>query len=1178
LATPPPSAADQSTVARNLDALPLKFEPNQGQSSSDAKFLAEGRGFSALFKENEADLLLADRTRTSDLLQITLPNASPNASISAESRLPGTVNYFNGNDPKKWQTGLPTFERLRYAGVYAGTDLIYYGSQGRLEFDFQLTPGADPSLIRMKFDGAQSVKLDRDGNLNVTGKSGAIRFQKPAIYQPREGDEKDPVAGFFKILAKNTIGFAVTGYDHTRPLVIDPILNYSTYIGPFAEATSIAVDQNGEAYIVGWADLNFPTTPGSYQPVAVPTTAANGPPATDRPFVAKFNSTGTALLYATYLSGSGLDSAYGLALDANGDAFVVGTTSSTNFPITQGALQTTNNASETTGFVTELNSTGSSLVYSTYLGGSTSTSVNRIALDTLGNAYLTGSTQDTNFPTTQGAYKTTAPTKTNTGSNSAFVAKLNPTGTALVYSTYLGGSGVDASFAVAVDSAQEAYVGGNTTSSDFPTTSGVIQGARESGNRQAGFVTKLSASGSALVYSTYLSGAAFDSLQALAVDSNGDAFATGSTVSPDFPITAGAHQPNIGYTSFNYPQTNAFVSELNSSGTSLLYSTFLGGNVSLGVYADEGDGAHAISIDGQGMVYVAGTACTGDFPITLGAFEPQNLDGENSAECTAFLTKIDPAPNVPLVYSTFLGGTGQQYPDDISAGDGAYGLAIDPLGNVYLAGYTGSVDFPTTAGVVETAFTGPSAEAFVTEFSGSEVKTLPIPTVTVTSNISPVLFGQPVTFTATVKAFNGGTTPTGYIGFNFLGPEPSDDLGTGFGYGPWTTVALDGSGAATFTTSSLEALQTPVNAFYLGDASNAPAKGSMIQQVTDIATTTTITASSTNAPYGTSITFTITVVDQYGNPLKNGSVLAGYGNLGGFVALDSNGQGTWSISTLPLGTTTVYAELSGVTGYQNSKGTVDVTITPLGISPTPAFTPPAGSYTAVQQVTLSDSIAGAVMYYTLDGSTPVPGTSQEFMPGFGMTIHVDASGTINAIAVAPGYSPSSVASAAYAINLPPPDFAMSLTPPSMVVSAGSSGLTAVNINGLNGFAQSVSLSCSGLPAGVTCSFAPASVPANNMSTLTIAASANASLNSRPGSSPFVPLAAMAAVFGCFCIRQRRILLPILIASTLSMVALTGCGGTPSPASSAQSTTFTLTVTGTSGTLSHSVSLTLTVAQ
>jgi len=534
-------------VKRDLELLPLAFEPNQGQARSNAEFLAQGRGFSAQFRENQAEFLFSGQAGKGGLLRVKLLNSWKNAAISGEQRLPGTVNYFIGDDREKWRTGVPTFERLRYTSVYPGTDLIYYGNKGKLEFDFQLSPGAAPSRIQMRFEGARSIRVDANGDLVVTASDGRISFQRPVIYQPAEGGRKDLVAGSFKILRRNTIGFEVAEYDDKRPLIIDPILNYSTYLGGYAEATSIAVDDSGDAYITGSTITNFPATQGSYQPGPITCQAEN--PCV---FVAKFNSAGTALLYSTYLSGSrpagstGSDGANGIAIDSNGDAFVVGSTGSTDFPVTAGAFQTKNSASLTTGFVTELNSSGTSLLYSTYLGGNTATYINQVALDSSGNAYLAGSTTDTNFPTTQGAYMPALVTKATPGSISAFAAKLNPAGTALVYSTYLAGSNQDEALAIAVDIAGEAYVGGWTTSNNFPVTPGSLQVTREATNYQAVFVTKLNATGSALVYSTYLGGNASGTLTSIALDSSGDAYLTGSTNSPDFPTTPGAFQAKIG--------------------------------------------------------------------------------------------------------------------------------------------------------------------------------------------------------------------------------------------------------------------------------------------------------------------------------------------------------------------------------------------------------------------------------------------------------------------------------------------------------------------------------------------------------------------------------------------------------------------------------------------------------
>jgi len=462
------------------------------------------------------------------------------------------------------------------------------------------------------------------------------------------------------------------------------------------------------------------------------------------------------------------------------------------------------------------------------------------------------------------------------------------------------------------------------------------------------------------------------------------------------------------------------------------------------------------------------------------------------------------------------------------------------------------------------------------------MKSLPIPTVTLTSTTGSVLFGQPVTFTATVHPASGNNTPTGYVGFTFFQQEASDDEGLGVGFGPWTTVALNGSGVANFTTSSLQALQTPVNAFYLGDASNAPTTGTMTQTLTYIPTTTTVTSSANNVPYGTPVVFTATVLDNTGKPAK-GFVFFLLGNsIYEEQGLDSAGQATWSNGTggppLPVGTDTVKVEFVPYNGYQQSTGTMAETFTPLGTTTDPTFAPPAGTFASAQQVTIGDSNFAAVIYYTTNGSTPVPGTSPQYPAG--ITIPVNASETIKALAVVPGYSPSNVVSAVYTINLIP-DFTLTLTPQSMTVLAGGSGSASISINGLNAFNGAVSFSCSGLPTGATCTFAPASFTGSGSSTVTIAASATTAMNgSRPNFRCF-PVAVLAATFGFIRIRRRGIWLLVCLAYALPLCVLNGCGGGgsgsgQSTTSGPTSSTYTVNITGTSGSLSHSAPLSLTL--
>jgi len=658
-------------------------------------------------------------------MQLVRANAA--AVLSGSNQLPGTVNYFVGRDPNKWLAGVPTFAQVKYAAVYPGVDLVYYGGHGRLEFDFELAPEADPEAIQLRFDGSRNVRLDHNGNLIVVVPSGEISFQKPVIYQLVGEYRKLPVEGSFRIASRNTVRFALGPYDHARPLIIDPILNYSLDISAGSSAKAIAVDAAGEAYVTGLATSAFPITAGSFQTKAA-TSQLNGP------YVAKFNSTGTALLYSTYLSGSGGDTPLGIALDANGDAFVVGWTNSKDFPTTAGAFQTVNKAATETAFVTALNSTGTALLYSTYLGGSTGSAATGIAIDTVGNAYIAGGTSDTDFPTTSGAFQTVAPVKTVADTGSAFVSKLNPAGSALLYSSYLSGNGSDAAAAISVDSSGDAYVAGWTGSFNFPTTHGAFQLTNKTlAGRSTGFVTKVNGSGSGLLYSTYLGGSSLDVASALAVDTSGDAYVTGFTLSTDFPVTPGVVQPSLGKFE-NFTAQNSFVTKLNPAGSGLVYSTYLGGTTS-GAGGSSEDFGYGIGVDSQGNAVVVGTTSGIDFPTTIGAFETENLAELNSGGSATFLTKINPTAS-SFLYSTYLCGTGDQDGD----GDLSIGLALDPAGNAYIAGLTVSADFPTTLGVVQTPFG--FEETYVTEFNASEMETLPATTVSLTSSPSPVVFGH----------------------------------------------------------------------------------------------------------------------------------------------------------------------------------------------------------------------------------------------------------------------------------------------------------------------------------------------------------------------------------------------------------------------------------------------------
>lgn len=488
-------------MARRFGLLPASFESNISQSDPNVRYLSRGRGYSIHFLDHEVDFILARRQHSSghvglaglrqtlperdaasvaDALHMQILGASGDSELSGLDRLPGVVNYFYGNKPAQWRTGIPTFGKVQYKDVYPGINLVYYGNSGRPEFDFQVAPGASVSNIRLQFAGAKRTALDERGNLVVFAEHGRISFHKPLIYQLKSDNTRLPVEGGLHVLGDGTLGFALGRYNHARPLIIDPILDYSTYLGPNNGATSIAVDSAGEVFVAGYAGPGLPTTANAYQPnlpaggKTDPAPVGSSPDAGTAAFVAKFNSAGTALLYCTYLSGSKSDAADAIAVDMDGNAYVAGQTASADFPVTAGAFQATNMASSAAGFITELNSSGTGLVYSTFLSGSLASDVTGLALDRSGNVYVTGYTADLDFPVTAGAFQTTSPVNPIIGGK-GFVTKLAAGGQKLLYSTYLGGSKWDLPYGIAFDAIGNAYITGGTQSPDFPITPGAFQ-------------------------------------------------------------------------------------------------------------------------------------------------------------------------------------------------------------------------------------------------------------------------------------------------------------------------------------------------------------------------------------------------------------------------------------------------------------------------------------------------------------------------------------------------------------------------------------------------------------------------------------------------------------------------------------------------------------------------------
>ncbi|MGO9094328.1 MAG: SBBP repeat-containing protein [Bryobacteraceae bacterium] len=627
-------------------ALPLSFERNVGQTAPEVDFLARGPGSAVLLTARGAVVRLPGAAVRIDLL-----GAHGRGRPRGLAALAAPSHYFKGIQT----LSAPSFARVEYPQVYPGVDLAYYGKQRELEFDFRLAPGADPSRIRLSFEGAQEVLLEADGRLRLRTGSGDLWLGRPRVYQKRGGEEREIAATLIQ-RGRNEAGFRLGAYDPQLPVVIDPVLSYSTYLGGAASdsITGIAVDSAGSAYVAGWTvSVDFPTTAQAVQ---------SGKGGSTDAFVAKLSPAGDSLVYSTYLGGSGDDRAFGIAVDASGAAIVTGWTYSTDFPTVAAAQSVSGGWRD--AFVAKLSPTGAALVFSTYLGGSGSDSGNGVAVDAQGGIYVAGETDSTDFPALNGF------ASSNGGLSDAFVAKYTSAGVP-VYATYLGGNGQDRATAIAVDSAGQAYVTGATESSNFPTLSAF---QAHSGGLQDAFVAKLNASGNGLVYSTYLGGAGGSVLfpesgLGIAVDSAGDAYVTGVTSSADFP------EQNPLQACMATDHMDAFVTKLNAWGNGLLYSTCLGGS-------DDAYGT-AIAVDSAGDATVAGYTDSGDFPVS------NPVQASNAGLYNAFVATLTPAGNA-LSFGTYLGGPGS---------DSAQAVALDGEGNIYVAGQTLSTGFPTVRAI-----------------------------------------------------------------------------------------------------------------------------------------------------------------------------------------------------------------------------------------------------------------------------------------------------------------------------------------------------------------------------------------------------------------------------------------------------------------------------------------------
>jgi hypothetical protein len=949
-------------AATNYARIPLNFEPNQGQANPRVQYVSRGKGFSLFLAPGQASLNLERQSSSSarpnsgasgdigpvDTLTLQLLDANVNATAAGLDRQSGVVNYFVGNDPQKWRSGIPTYGKVNYTAIYPGVDLVFYGNQQQLEYDFVLAPGADPSRIAWQIDGA-ALSIDQDGDLQLAAPHGPASFKKPVLYQ-MDGNKKVNVSGRY-VVAGNQVRFALGAYDHSKPLIIDPVLSYLTYLGGAVSAYGPA--PSGTSYI-GW-------------------------------------TTG-------YSDWAQSQPSQGLAIDREGDVYVTGNTNAIDFPVkdpvqgSDAALKVNYNA--TSAYVTKFNPEGTGLIYSTYLsgGGQFFTKGTSIAVDAEGNAYAAGWTDDPNYPTTSGAFQRICGAFSNNGTRTAncevagpqngFVTKLDPTGSKLVYSTFLGAN-QESINSIAVDTEGRAYVAGVSTDSCgpplpafecYPTTAGAVLPGSATGveipgeNYYTGFsgfatLSVFSVDGSSLLYSTLvgdntaliasgkLSSSSFGDTTGIsvAVNSAGEFFLTGSTKATKLPVTGAAFQ-KVGLSSLPNQGATGFVAKFNpidAKGSSLSYLTYLGPSRDPNNVWAEPSG---IAADEDGNAYVLGLTDSQYYPTTKGSYQPR-CGTPNFDECsTAFLTKLNPSGS-GLVWSTmfadqiggadgiaaagqiqldaegdvYIAGNAEGYylfpqvnPIQPSRGNGQAfvaelnpegtkllfstlvgglaggqfeaGLAVDKDHNIYLAGNSNS------AGGVETT-KGAFQRKFLGSYEGFVAKIAPVASTGISLEVSSASgkTGTILTISAKVSGPAFSPVPTGKVTFD----KDSAELGT---------AVLNSAGIATFKVTILKGGSYTLKATYAGDDFNLSSSAELIETV-KTTTTATLKSSANPSTQGKAVVFTVTVASADGSPAgtvtftKNGIVLA--------TKTLSKGTAGFSIDSLAVGTHTIVAHYAG---------------------------------------------------------------------------------------------------------------------------------------------------------------------------------------------------------------------------------------------------------------------------